>query len=331
MLHLGAVEMAWECNEVCACECMGDTQTYASEPRWAHTKGSHARNLATAAAEGRDVHADWRSTVENYTRTLLTFDKDVFPAISGVVKNMQRFRPDRYLAGVWEASILDDLAWQVTDSLRPRPEAWLAPTWSWASVRSPVSYLNYRTMLSDEYIERPEPLTQPTLLVDASVTPAGSDPTAEVCAGQLVLFGPMLSARLEAEPDESNRPCYYAQHDTAQLAFTPDYDLAAPGPGNVPVGGVVYLLFVSREPELKGSHQVDAKTRVFSLVLRRVDEENGRRNSSSSSQQRLDSAVANLPEDGTYERIGLHCSELESGKPRDYVEENGVECAVKLI
>ncbi len=335
MLHLGAVEMAWECNEACACECMGETQTYASEPRWAHTKGSHARNLATAAAEGRDVHADWRSTVENYTQTLLTYDKDVFPAISGVVKNMQRYRTDRYLAGVWEASVLDDLAWQATDSLVPRPETWLAPTWSWASVKSPVSYLNYRTMLSDEYIQRVEPLTQPTLLIDASVTPAGSDLTAEVCAGELVLLGPVLQARLEMEADDNNRRCYHMQHDTARLAFTPDYDLAAPGPGNVPAGSVVYLLFLCREPDLKDSRGKSAKTRVFSLVLRRVDEEEGARSRSSSSggsnQYRVDSEAADLPKDGTYERIGLYFSELENGQTRDYVEKNGAECVVKLI
>ncbi|KAK5636935.1 hypothetical protein RRF57_012647 [Xylaria bambusicola] len=58
IIHLGAVEMAWECNEVCACESMGETQIYASEPRWAHTKGLHARNLA-AATDERDMQSDW--------------------------------------------------------------------------------------------------------------------------------------------------------------------------------------------------------------------------------------------------------------------------------
>jgi hypothetical protein len=336
ILHLGAVEMAWECNEACACECMGETQTYASEPRWAHTKGSHARNLA-AATDENDIQPDWRSTVQNYTRTLLTFDKDVFPAISGVVKNMQRYRTDRYLAGVWEASVLDDLAWQATNSLVPRPKTWLAPTWSWASVTSPVSYLNYRTMLSDEYIQKVEPQTQRTVLLEASVTPAGSDPTAEVCHGQLTLFGPVIAACLEWPTEaEEERQYYYARHDTTLLRFAPDYDLSAPGLGNVPVGSAVYLLFLCREPELKNSNGRSARTRVFSLVLRRVDEGKGgsnssRSSSSSSSQHQLDSEVLEVPGDGTYERIGIYIDTLGSADSEDYVEENGVECVVELI
>jgi hypothetical protein len=319
ILHLGAVELAWECNESCACECMGETQTYASEPRWAHTKGSLARNLAAAEGEG-DVQPEWRSIVEKYTRTLLTFDKDMFPAISGVVKSMQKHRTDRYLAGLWEASILDDLAWQATDSTVPRPKTWLAPTWSWASVASPVSYLNYRTILSDEYVRRAEPATQRTVLIEASVTPAGPDPTAEICQGQLVLFGPMLAARLEwpTEPNEE-RHFYYAKHDTKTIMFKADYDLMASGPSNVSLGSTVYVLYLCREPEMKRPKGADAKTRVFSLVLRRVDESDGRDN------------LVKVPGDGTYERIGMVLESLPSPDEKGYVEENGLECVVKLL
>ncbi|GAP89888.1 putative het domain-containing protein [Rosellinia necatrix] len=328
ILHLGTVEMAWECNEVCACECMGETQTYASEPRWAHTKGSHARNLAAAKDES-DVQPDWRSTVENYTRTLLTFDKDVFPAISGVVKNMQRYRTDRYLAGVWEASVLEDLAWQAANNLVPRPKTWLAPTWSWASVTSPVHYLNYRTMLSDEYIRKAEPQTQRTVLLEASVTPAGSDPTAEVSYGELVLLGPLIEACLQwpAKAEEEQQG-YGAVHGTTLIYFISDYDLSAPGPGNVPVGSAVYFLFLCREPELKNPDRASAKPRSFSLVLRRVDEgEQG----SSSSQHQLGSKVIEELGGGTYERIGIYVNKPESNSRKSYVEENGVECVVKLI
>ncbi|KAI1369348.1 heterokaryon incompatibility protein-domain-containing protein [Xylaria arbuscula] len=305
ILHLGAVEMAWECNEVCACECMGETQTYASEPRYAHTKGSHARNLA-AATDECDVQPDWRSTVEYYTRTLLTFDKDVFPAISGVVKNMQRYRTDRYLAGIWEAS------------------TWLAPTWSWASITSPVSYLNYRTNLSDKYIQKVEPQTQRTVLIEASVTPAGNDPTAEVCEGHLVLFGPVMAARLVKAEEQQD---YYAQTDTTLLYFRPDYNISAPGPGNVPAGSAIYLLFLCREPELKNPNARGAKTRVFSLVLRRVDEGQG----GSSSQYRPEGDIVEVPGDGTYERIGIYIDALERTDSKGYVEENGVDSVVKLI
>lgn len=314
---------------------MGETQTYVSEPRWAHTKGSHARNLAAATDEGQ-VQPDWRSTVEKYTKTRLTFDKDVFPAISGVVKNMQRYRMDRYLAGVWEASILDDLAWRAMDNSVPRPKTWLAPTWSWASVTAPVAYFNYRTILSDEYVQKIKPQTQRTALIEASITPAGSDPTAEVCRGHLVLSGPVIAASLSAPTEgESGQKYYYARHGRELICFVPDYDLSAPGPGNVPVGSAIYLLFLCREPELNYSaisaetkvFSAGTKTQVFSLVLRQVDEGKG----GSSSQHRLGSDVSGPPEDCTYERIGIDTDSLDSADSRYYVEENGVERIVKLI
>jgi hypothetical protein len=277
------------------------------------------------------VGADWRSAVEHYTRTRLTVEGDVFPAISGVVKDMQRYRADRYLAGVWEGSVLDDLAWQVArdgEPLLPRRRGVsLAPSWSWAAVKSPVSYKNYRTMLSDEYVQRLAPTAQPTQLVEASITPAGSDPTAALLAGELVLFSPVLAVRLEAEDGDDGLRVYYVQHNAKRLEFVPDYDLAAPGSSNVPAGSMVYLLFLCREPELKGGPGGGTNPQAFSLVLRRVDGEAASRRS----QPRLDSDVAVLPEDGTYERIGLHSSELEMKKVRDYVEENGIECAMKLI
>jgi hypothetical protein len=193
ILHLEDVEMAWECNETTACDCMGETKTYESEPRWTHTKGSHIRN-SNSANEERDVQPEWRSTVVNYKKTSLTFEKDIFPAVSGVVKKMQRYRSDRYLAGVWEGSLHDDLAWQSTNCLLSRPFSWRAPTWSWASVAPGIRYNNMRTNLAQKYLEDMEPLTS---LIEASITPAGPDATGELLSDHLVLFEPMVSARLE--------------------------------------------------------------------------------------------------------------------------------------
>jgi hypothetical protein len=190
-------------------------------------------------------------------------------------------------------------------------------------------------MLSDEYIQKVEPQTQRTVLLEASVTPAGNDPTAEVCRGELVLFGPVIAACLEWPTDaEEERQYYYAGNDTALIRFAPDYDLSAPGPGNVAVGSAVYLLFLCREPELKKSNVRSAKTKVFALVLRRVDESirgNSNISSSSSSQRTLGSDVVEVPGDGTYERIGIYIDALEGVDSEHHIEENGVDCVVKLI
>ncbi|KAH8654707.1 heterokaryon incompatibility protein-domain-containing protein, partial [Ilyonectria robusta] len=275
LLHLGDVEVAWECNEVCACECMGETKTYESEPRWAHTKGGHTRNM-TAAEDEKDIQPEWRSTVEHYTRTELTYRKDIFPAISGVVKNMKRYRSDRYLAGVWESSVVEDLAWLAVDRAKARPKEWNAPTWSWASVAVPVSYTNLRTILGKKYIQKTEPLEQRTVLVETSVTPAGDDDTAQLTAAHMVLFGPMISARLIADPNTPGEKQHYlAIHDDTGLVFAPDYDLVAEGPSCVPVGSTIYLLHLCQEPKFKNEKRRDTSRKTFALVLRRIHEKDG--------------------------------------------------------
>lgn len=70
---------------------------------------------------------------------------------------------------------------------------------------------------------------------------------------------------------------------------------------------------------MKRPKGADAKRRVFSLVLRRVDESDGRDN------------LVEVPGDGTYERIGMVLESLASPDDKGYVEENGLDCVVKLL
>ncbi|KAL2875632.1 hypothetical protein SGCOL_009093 [Colletotrichum sp. CLE4] len=340
ILHLGDVEMAWECNEVCACECMGETTTYETEPRWAHTKGAHARNLASAT-EAKELYPDWRSTVENYKKTRLTYQNDILPAIAGVVKNMQRFRKDKYLAGIWEDSLLDDLAWQATQSVLHRPDKWTAPTWSWASVTSKINYSNLRTILASKFLVEPDLKAQRTVVVEASTESAGADPTIEVISGHIALSGPMITARLECDEEEENNDLlrtYYAFHGSTMFEIAPDYDFRAPGKDCVPLGSTIYLLHLCREPELRNKNGTGYKkmpTKVFSLVLRKVADGEGTHADSGPSSKlegNLKSDESSMgPNDGTYERIGILILTSDEDGMEDYVVENGRDCVVKLI
>ncbi|KAK1622821.1 heterokaryon incompatibility protein-domain-containing protein [Colletotrichum phormii] len=325
ILHLGDVEMAWECNEE-------------TEPRWAHTKGAHARNLSSAT-EAEELYPDWRSTVENYKKTRLTYQNDILPAIAGVVKNMQRFRKDKYLAGIWEDSLLDDLAWQATQSVLHRPDKWTAPTWSWASVTSQINYSNLRTILASKFLEEPDLKGQRTVVIEASTESAGADPTIEVISGHIALFGPMITARLECdEEEESNglHRTYYAFHGSTMFEIAPDYDFRAPGKDCVPLGSTIYLLHLCREPELRNKNGTGYKkmpTKVFSLVLRKVaDGEGTHADSCPSSKGKVKNDDSSKgPNYGTYERIGILILASDEDGMEDYVVENGRDCVVKLI
>ncbi|CVK98085.1 related to tol protein [Fusarium mangiferae] len=323
VLHLGEVEMAWECNESCACECIGETKTYESEPRWTHTKGGYTRRIAEAKSE-KDVQPEWRSLVEHYTKTTLTYQKDVLAAISGVVRDMKRHRSDRYLAGVWEDSVLEDLAWMPCDRTKARSNDWNAPSWSWASVAVPVTFPSRRTFLNGKYIQSMEFLEHRTRFVEAGITPVGQDETAQLSAAHMVLVGPMISAKLDEDPEIlSQRQLYLATNRDKSLVFAPDYDLGRQGPSYVPMGTTIYILHLCQEPRFSDGKRKDTTRKTFSLVLRRLHGVNG------SDSQMVHSSED--PTDGTYERIGIMFQGSDQEYSEGYVAAHGVNCVVKLM
>lgn len=49
---------------------------------------------------------------------------------------------DRYLAGLWTSTLVDDLFWQSRGKDNTRPDVYRAPSWPWASVDGPILYLD---------------------------------------------------------------------------------------------------------------------------------------------------------------------------------------------
>jgi hypothetical protein len=83
----------------------------------------------------------WWKIVEDYSTLNLTYDWDIFPALSGVAKAHMAARDAKYFAGLWENTFVRDLLWYIpyhTDlpgyesgyNCGLRPLEWRAPTWS---------------------------------------------------------------------------------------------------------------------------------------------------------------------------------------------------------
>ncbi|KAJ2990188.1 hypothetical protein NUW58_g3078 [Xylaria curta] len=98
------------------------------------------------STDWESLHEIWRMVVSNYTRRSLSNQEDKLLAFAGVAEEFHRIwqeRAGRYLAGVWEKRLPDDLLWTRTtradaspaeDPVRPRLDRSFAPSWSWASV-----------------------------------------------------------------------------------------------------------------------------------------------------------------------------------------------------
>jgi hypothetical protein len=70
----------------------------------------------------------------------LSKPEDIFPAISGLAKSVQKATGWEYIAGLWKEQLMLDLVWSTHDSkMATRCVPWRAPSFSWASVQSRTS------------------------------------------------------------------------------------------------------------------------------------------------------------------------------------------------
>lgn len=79
-----------------------------------------------------------------YARRKLTFHSDKLPALAGLARAFQHKFQTRYIAGLWETTLLEDLLWSY-DTYNSEAKVALkdvqhAPSWSWLSVEGEVDY-----------------------------------------------------------------------------------------------------------------------------------------------------------------------------------------------
>lgn len=164
-LHLGDRGAFWECRLKIANE---------------HLPDGFTQKLGSGLLRrmGRKEHLQqwWAEVVRLFTSADLTFARDKLPALSGIARRVHSQKGGRYLAGLWQNERIEaQLCWRV-DGSRVRPTTWRAPTWSWASVDGPVSYMPTQSGICDD---------QHAHVVDARVTPLAGDVFGELSAGVL--------------------------------------------------------------------------------------------------------------------------------------------------
>lgn len=263
VLHFGPQELSWECLEDSACQCTG---TYSS------STGNGAANTALTMSAQRMLQPKviynqyywkqldetrlikvWHMLVEDYTRLHLTFESDIFPAMSGIAKSFQQHTKSEYVAGMWAKSLLCDLAWHKetissssTENVEwhQRPKAWRAPTWSWASALGPVQFLDIGNGLV--------PLCE---LEEVKCSSYQLDPTGELRSGHLLLRGYLISTSVRYRPsvkDGSKAPFDLYELDIMHRQVGnvwADYDSSLPGTDHVVSGTPVKCLMLTARPD----------------------------------------------------------------------------------
>jgi hypothetical protein len=84
-----------------------------------------------------EFHCAWYEIVDRYSIRVLTRENDRLIAIAGIATFIERSTRRRFIAGVWEETLMLNLLWNIKSTHQPRPLS-SAPTWSWASVGTGV-------------------------------------------------------------------------------------------------------------------------------------------------------------------------------------------------
>lgn len=134
VLHFLNGEMMWECKAETFCEC-GRMTPY-GKSKTLHEYLNSGDSVKQAAI--------WREIVQHYSCLKLTKVSDKLPALSGLAQKLMQALPNkRYLAGLWEDSLLEDLLWvklKTSENEVPWTVSCPGPSWSWIAVDDAVIF-----------------------------------------------------------------------------------------------------------------------------------------------------------------------------------------------
>ncbi|OTB15017.1 hypothetical protein K445DRAFT_376434 [Daldinia sp. EC12] len=318
LLHFCGNELVFECKHHTACECedisADSTRDYDSWTK-AHEAYLATHHDVTKVDITTRTEHEWHTLIRAYSQLNITFVGDRLPAMSGLAQHARRMRETygiptgKYLAGLWEETLLNDMSWCVgrsrarivrgedggrnwvhwtnskerrTGAIGFKPDEYVAPSWSWASVLSPIEFAPfiYKKFLCQ--------------LLSVETEAAGPNEYGRVAGGHVVLQGRLLETGWD-ETDGKMRlkdalgtrlpgpevlwtKVFNLVKDNGMVWF-PDYDIRAAGKHKIPETEKVYMLPLVSRPIMGREEDSDIRIRLYPgktkvetvyLVLRRI-------------------------------------------------------------
>jgi hypothetical protein len=145
------------------------------------------RNAATPYVQHEPSILDlWPVIVQRFSQGNLTYpDRDKLTALSGIAKRVadkDKSLSHEYLAGLWRSHLPYCLGWRAL-IMSLRPCVYQAPTFSWASLNSPVKLPNPDAIVTHKGII--------ATVLDVQIYRSTPDPTGQVSGGSIMLQGLM--------------------------------------------------------------------------------------------------------------------------------------------
>ncbi|KAF4965392.1 hypothetical protein FSARC_6806 [Fusarium sarcochroum] len=147
----------------------------------------------------------WASVVTQYSAGKLSKEGDKLIAIDGVADQMTAIAPrDRYLSGIWQESTLPLFLLWSTAPEETTPLIRVAPSWSWASVYTPVDFdFLFRAQTEPKIVITVVDIVSST---DFTSTPNSGIPGPSSAA--LILRGPLTEVRVRSVTRDTLGPLH---------------------------------------------------------------------------------------------------------------------------
>ena len=139
---------------------------------------NHKKNL---------LRYQWWKILWKYARGALTRPEDRLVALAGLAKALQPHMNSKYLAGLWEDCLIDQLLWTLDmDQPNENPIKVEAPSWTWASTTANFYMYGYQPALPEEDVD---PESSLAVVDRASVKIGPSGPFGHITKGSLTITG----------------------------------------------------------------------------------------------------------------------------------------------
>lgn len=272
-------EAIYQCtqNIECECTCIADAKIYAEHlPKsqiFNMTRPTANANSDTTLRDGFRLAETWRDVVaRRFSGLHLTKPRDRLSALGAIAEQFQRVRPsEKYLAGLWSGSLLEDLLWSCRDGPDSRTaeskeqldRPYSLPTWSWASSQSGIAFVNFWNKTE-----------RVAAVIESKCSYARDNPFGVLESSNLILQGRVLCCTLEWEKDTGKLVSSGGEdwrdlnrHISVGVVLRMDHDKS--GYQSIPQHQEVHLLEILRSDS---SDSRLAPDRYF-LVLRREGKE----------------------------------------------------------
>jgi hypothetical protein len=184
------VQLSYTCLKHGLVESLEQPEVLARERRNNFLPNVTAALAKDAESRKLELLLCWYRILADYTSRSLTFPQDKLVAIAGVAQIISDAMKGEYHAGLWFNNLPQALLWSpYEEETFPNPPhkatlavAYRAPSWSWASVESPISHFICRQSLREAIRAH---------VLDINTTLHGVDRYGPIKAGYIKIRGPL--------------------------------------------------------------------------------------------------------------------------------------------